>query len=311
MNEQEQAIDKIQQNMNYFIHEALWTLEDTLERKTEVLSAQEEVKVERSEYFRAIDELAAIYDKYPAVRSIKDYMHLQNFIWESTFLESITMEEKRKWFHSHSLASYGDFCKDNTIFDQSFPYFSVVYKVVVYERYVNYLKQRWEARVLKALEITREVLAESNRTKMQTSGKTEGKIQPVDKEPTYTFEHTLNDNQIKSLVGCVNEVKMFKGEEVTFEQLKAIFDCNFIIPLESNNNRLIAHFFDRLSYRNYITENWQVVIAKNKFFFSSKNNTFLNQNDIATAVHDVRKYCSEGKYAIINRYINGLKALPE
>ena len=41
-------------------------------------------------------------------------------------------------------------------------------------------------------------------------------------EPTdrYTFEHILNDNQIASLVDCVNEVRMFKGEEVTFEQLK-------------------------------------------------------------------------------------------
>ena len=117
MNEQEQAIAKIQQTLDYCIQQTLRSLEDTIERKAEVLPVNDLAKVERSEYTHTLDELAAIYSKFPAVRSIKNYLHLPNYLWESTFIESLTMEEKRKWFHNHSLATYDDFCKDNTIFD--------------------------------------------------------------------------------------------------------------------------------------------------------------------------------------------------
>lgn len=114
MNEQEQAIAKIQQTLDYCIQQTLRSLEDTIERKAEVLPVNDLAEVERSEYTHTLDELAAIYSKFPAVRSIKNYLHLPNYLWESTFIESLTMEEKRKWFHNHSLATYDDFCKDNT-----------------------------------------------------------------------------------------------------------------------------------------------------------------------------------------------------
>ena len=91
INEQEQAIARIQQNMNYFIQEALGVLEDNILDKEEIISEKEAIELERTEYFRTLDELAAIYAEYPAVRSIKQYVHLSNFLWESTFIESITM----------------------------------------------------------------------------------------------------------------------------------------------------------------------------------------------------------------------------
>lgn len=151
MNEQEQAIAKIQQTLDYCIQQTLRSLEDTIERKAEVLLVNEVAEVERSEYTHALDELAAIYSKFPAVRSIKNYLHLPNYLWESTFIESLTMEVKRKWFHNHSLATYKDFCKDNTIFDETFPYFSIVYQVVVYEKYVQTLKNKSDQRYLSSL----------------------------------------------------------------------------------------------------------------------------------------------------------------
>ena len=313
MNEQEQAIAKIQQTMNRCIQESMRTLEDTIERKAEVLSAEKMTEIERSEYIRALDELAIIYAQYPAVRTIKDYMHLPNFLWESTFLESLTMEEKRKWFHSHSLATYDDFCRDNTIFDQTFPYFSIIYKVIVNERYADYLKQRCEARELRTFEIAGEVAAVSNKTEIQSTDKAEEDKQPMVTGPAdrYTFEHTLNDEQIESLVDCVNEVRMFKGAEVTFEQLKSIFDCNPITPLKSNNNRLIAFFFDQLSNRSYITENWQSVIARNSLFLSPQKDSYLNQNDISAALSRVRDIRMEKKLEKINLYIRNLKGLSE
>lgn len=312
INEQEQAIARIQQNMNYFIQEALGVLEDNILDKEEIISEKEAIELERTEYFRTLDELATIYAEYPAVRSIKQYVHLSNFLWESTFIESITMEEKRKWFHSYSLATYDDFCKDNTVFDQTFPYFSIIYNVVIKERYADFLKQRREAWALNAAKATHIALDDGNSEK-QTTEKAAVNNQPATPAPTdrYTFEHTLNDNQIDSLVDCVNEVRMFKGEEVTFEQLKSIFDCKPLIPLKSNNNRLIAFFFDQLSNHRYIAENWQSVIAKNHLFLSPMKDTFLNQSDLSSAVNRVRDTLAEKKLERINLYIRNLKGLSE
>ena len=307
MNEQEQAISKIQQTLDYYIQQTLHSLEDTIERKAEVLPVKELAEVERSEYTHALDELAAIYSKYPAVRSIKNYMHLPNYLWESTFIESLTMEEKRKWFHNHSLATYKDFCKDNTIFDETFPYFSIVYQVVVNEKYSQLLKNRNDQRNLSSFIVMEKgkdtVLPKSEST-------TEPATENVQVE-TCTFEHSLNDQQIESLVDCVNEVRMFKGGEVTFEQLKSIFDCQPIIPLRSSNNRLLAFFFDQLSNHSYIAEKWQSAIYKNNLFLSPQKDSFVNQTDISTAVNHCRDILMKGKFAKINQYINNLKGLSE
>jgi hypothetical protein len=307
MNEQEQAIAKIQQTLDYCIQQTLRSLEDTIERKAEVLPVNDLAEVERSEYTHALDELAAIYSKFPAVRSIKNYLHLPNYLWESTFFESLTMEEKRKWFHNHSLATYKDFCKDNTIYDESFPYFSIVYQVVVYEKYVQLLKRRIEQRILDSF-----IVMEKN--EYTVSHKSESITEPATEKiqvETCTFEHSLNDQQIESLVDCVNEVRMFKGGEVSFEQLKSIFDCQPIIPLRSSNNRLLAFFFDQLSNHSYITEKWQSAIYKNNLFLSSQKDSFVNQTDISTAVNHCRDILMKGKFAKINQYINNLKGLSE
>jgi hypothetical protein len=307
MNEQEQAIAKIQQTLDYCIQQTLRSLEDTIERKAEVLPVNELAEVERSEYTHALDELAAIYSKFPAVRSIKSYMHLSNFLWESTFIESLTMEEKRKWFHNHSLATYDDFCKDNTTFDEAFPYFSVVYQVVVNEKYAQFLKKRNDQRNLRSFIVTENG---ENSVSSNPESITEPATENVQVEKC-TFEHSLNDQQIESLVDCVNEVRMFKGGDVTFEQLKAIFDCQPIAPLKSSNNRLLALFFDQLSNHSYITEKWQSAIYKNNLFLSPQKDSFVNQTDLSTAVNHCRDILMKGKFAKINQYINNLKGLSE
>lgn len=311
INENEKAVAIIQKSMNCFIHETLRILEETIDRKVEILSSGEAGELIRTEYLHTLDELADIYTKCPAVRSIKDYVHLDDFLWESTFIESMTREETHKWLHSDYVATtYSEFHKDNTIYNQAFPYFSNIYNVVVKERYADYLKQKWESSVLRAWDM-RKTFDEKSNKDSQVTEQTKGNKQPVTTEPTdrYTFEHILNDKQIASLVDCVNEVRMFKGEEVTFEQLKSIFDCNPIIPLKSNNNRLIAFFFDQLSNHSYIAENWQSVIAKNHLILSPMKDTYLNQSDLSTAVNRVRDTLAEKKLERINLYIRNLKGL--
>lgn len=307
MNEQEQAIAKIQETLDYFIQKMLYSLEETIERKAEVLPFNELAEVERSEYTHALDKLAVIYSKYPVVRSIKNYIHLPNYLWESTFLEAMTMEEKGKWFHNYSLSTYKDFCKDNTIFDETFPYFSIVYQVVVNEKYAQLLKRRIEKRILDSFIVM-------EKYEYTVSPKSESITEPATEKiqvEKCTFEHSLNDQQIESLVDCVNEVRMFKGGEVTFEQLKSIFDCQPITPLRSSNNRLLAFFFDQLSNHSYITEKWQSAIYKNNLFLSPQKDSFVNQTDISTAVNHCRDILMNGKFAKINQYINNLKGLSE
>ena len=307
MNEQEQAIAKIQQTLDYCIQQTLRSLEDTIERKAEVLPVNELAEIERSEYTHALDELAAIYSKFPAVRSIKNYLHLPNYLWESTFIESLTMEEKHKWFHNHSLATYKDFCKDNTIYDEKFPYFSNVYQAIVNEKYAQLLKRRIERRILDSF-VVRE------KYEYTVSPKSESLTEQVTenvKIETCTFEHSLNDQQIESLVDCVNEVRMFKGGEVTFEQLKAILDCQPKFPLRSSNNRLLAFLFDQLSNHSYISEKWQSAIYKNNLFLSPQKDSFVNQTDISTAVNNCRDIPMKGKFATISQYVKNLKRLSE
>lgn len=305
INEQEQAIAKIQQTLNHCIQETVNMLEDAIGRKTEVLPDEEMAELERSEYIRAVDELADLYSRFPAVRSLKQYMHLSDFLWESTFIESLSKDEKRKWFHSQNLATYTDFCKDNTVFDEAFPYFSVIHKVVVNERYAQYLQER-NARRNSAKEIDtapNAELADSQGTAIVSVPLSD--IKKIE----YTFESNLTDEQVALLVDCANEVRLFKGDTLTFEQMKSVLDCRPLAMLRPTNNRLLAFFFDQLSNRNHITEKWQAVIARYQLFLSSQKNTPLNQSDISTAVNNVRDMAISGKYARIEHCIRNLKSL--
>lgn len=305
INEQEQAIAKIQQTLNHCIQETVNMLEDAIGRKTEVLPDEEMAELERSEYIRAVDELADLYSRFPAVRSLKQYMHLSDFLWESTFIESLSKDEKRKWFHSQNLATYTDFCKDNTVFDETFPYFSVIHKVAVNERYAQYLQKR-NARRNSAKEIDTAPNAE-----LADSQDTAIVSVPLSdiKKIEYTFESNLTDEQVALLVDCANEVRLFKGDTLTFEQMKSVLDCRPLAMLRPTNNRLLAFFFDQLSNRNHITEKWQAVIARHQLFLSSQKNTPLNQSDISTAVNNVRDMAISGKYARIEHCIRNLKSL--
>lgn len=305
MNEQEQVIAQIQQMLDYCIQQTLLVLENTIERKAEVLPDNELAVVEQSEYAHALDILAAIYSKYPAVRSIKNYLQFPNYLWESTFIECLTREEKCKWFHNQSLATYGDFCKDNTIYDDTYPYFSAIYQLVVYEKYSQFLKNRNDRCRSFIVTENGEGSVSSNPESI-----TEPATENVQVEK-YTFEYSLNDRQMELLVDCVNEVRMFKDGKVTFEQLKSIFECHPITPLRASNNRLLAFFFDQLSNHLYITEKWQSVIYKNNLFLSPQKDAFINQTDISTAVNHCRDIPMKGKYAKINQNINSLKELSE
>ena len=126
-------------------------------------------------------------------------------------------------------------------------------------------------------------------------------------EETNPFNHKFTDSQIAFLAEVVNKVHLFWGKDVTEEEMRAIFDCKVKVPLKSKNNRLLAQFFSQLSYREYITESWQSVVAKHKLFISSRKDDYINQSDLSSACNYLNKCQESGNYLKISNYIQQLK----
>lgn len=125
--------------INAFVKVALDTLEERLERTAEGASDDYMVKLEEEEYAKAVKILTDTYAECPYVKHIKDALDKPDFIWDSLFIENIGLKNVDKWYRNPLKADIMAFKKDNTIFDEENPFFSYIYKVVLYERYVNFL----------------------------------------------------------------------------------------------------------------------------------------------------------------------------
>ena len=332
----EPVINEKEGVINAFVKEALDALEERLVRTAEGASDEYMVKLEEEEYAKAVKVLTDTYAECPYVKRIKDALDKPDFIWDSKFIEDIGQKDVDKWYRNPLKADTMAFKKDNTIYDEENPYFSYIYKVVLYERYVKFLledkkkhqllikivedERRFKERELKEAEADafiadmEEKLAErkaqTKNGKVTTKGTngTTPVVTPPDSIPTLpTFEHNLTDNQISYLTSIINELHMFREDNITTEQLKSIFDCSPTVILKSKNNRLLAHLFDQLSHREYITKNWQAVIAINKLFKSSQKDDFLNQNDLSTATNKVQSMDLPHIYNKLELYIKKLK----
>lgn len=235
----------------------------------------------------------------------KYFYSVSDFFWESGFYESLKSDEKRKYMSFNPLSfDYSRYEQDNTVYDEELPYFSVIVKTVVLEKYSAYLRKKKESKV---------------QAEMQPQQKEPQPIQDKCQEPKIIshiaetenpFKSILNDRQIALLVDCINEVEIFNAP-MTFEDLKAILSCKPKVIFRSNNNRQVAFLFSELSNRGLITPNWQSVIAKNKLFVTKniKKDKYLNQGDLATAANYVKGVEHEKDYVTISNYIKQLKKL--
>jgi hypothetical protein len=115
----------------------------------------------------------------------------------------------------------------------------------------------------------------------------------------------LDDDAIRILTGCVNDAHIFTTE-ITPEILEDFFYCRLDGALKSGNNRLLAYFMMKLSAHDYITYEWQSVIANNRLVLAPKKEKFLNNSDLSTA-NDSIKYISPRKSEIIDSYVKQLK----
>ena len=307
MTEEELIIkfDHIQGIFNRCVNHANQVLTDSIATKSVYLNKEQADKLEQQEYIRTADELAQLYIRYSVLNDIQSFYSVSDFFWESGFYESLKSDEKRKYMSFNPLSfDYSRYEQDNTVYDKELPYFSVVVKTVVLERYSAYLRKK------KASKVQAEVQPHQEEPQPIQDKYQEPKIIPHVAKTENPFKSILNDRQIGLLVDCINEVEIFNAL-MTFEDLKAILSCKPKVIFRSNNNRLVAFLFSELSNHGLITSNWQSVIAKNKLFVTKniKKDKYLNQGDLATAANYVKGVEHEKDYVTISNYIKQLKKL--
>lgn len=299
--------DHIQGIFNRCINHASQVMIDGIASKSLYFDEEQADKLEQQEYVRTADELVQLYIRYSVLNDIQYFYSVSDFFWESGFYESLKSDEKRKYMSFNPLSfDYSRYEQDNTVYDEELPYFSVVVKAVVLERYSEYLRKKKESKVQAEMHLQQE---QEELQPIQDKCQ-EPKIIPHVVETENPFKSILNDRQIALLVDCINEVEIFNAL-MTFEDLKAILSCKPKVIFRSNNNRLVAFLFSELSNRGLITPNWQSVIARNKLFVTKniKKDKYLNQGDLATAANYVKGVEHEKDYVTISNYIKQLKKL--
>lgn len=299
--------DHIQGIFNRCINHASQVMIDGIASKSLYFDEEQADKLEQQEYVCTADELVQLYIRYSVLNDIQYFYSVSDFFWESGFYESLKSDEKRKYMSFNPLSfDYSRYEQDNTVYDEELPYFSVVVKAVVLERYSEYLRKKKESKVQAEMQLQQE---QEELQPIQDKCQ-EPKIIPHVAETENPFNSILNDRQIALLVDCINEVEIFNAL-MTFEDLKAILSCKPKVIFRSNNNRLVAFLFSELSNRGLITPNWQSVIARNKLFVTKniKKDKYLNQGDLATAANYVKGVEHEKDYVTISNYIKQLKKL--
>ena len=299
--------DHIQGIFNRCINHASQVMIDGIASKSLYFDEEQADKLEQQEYVRTADELVQLYIRYSVLNDIQYFYSVSDFFWESGFYESLKSDEKRKYMSFNPLSfDYSRYEQDNTVYDEELPYFSVVVKAVVLERYSEYLRKKKESKVPAEMQLQQE---QEELQPIQDKCQ-EPKIIPHVAETENPFKSILNDRQIALLVDCINEVEIFNAL-MTFEDLKAILSCKPKVIFRSNNNRLVAFLFSELSNRGLITPNWQSVIARNNLFVTKniKKDKYLNQGDLATAANYVKGVEHEKDYVTISNYIKQLKKL--
>ena len=145
MTEEELKIkfDHIQGIFNRCINHASQVMIDNIASKSLYFDEEQADKLEQQEYVRTADELVQLYIRYSVLNDIQYFYSVSDFFWESGFYESLKSDEKRKYMSFNPLSfDYSRYEQDNTVYDEELPYFSVIVKTVVLEKYSAYLRKK-------------------------------------------------------------------------------------------------------------------------------------------------------------------------
>jgi hypothetical protein len=267
---------------------------EALSMKWSYLNSEQRPDYLRKEIFRVTEELVAMNQKVPALQAFAFDWNIPDFIWETTFYENLTLDERKEYIAFPYETFNGKlYIEKPTSYDDQLPYLSVIIKMVVYSKYLKDL-QKAEKEILHAQEPT---ITEPEIKENIPPKRIVGKDNP--------FNCKLDGDAILLLTACVNEAHVFTTD-ITPQILENFFYCRLDGALKSKNNRLLAYFMMKLSMHEYITYEWQSVIANNKLVFAPQKDKYLNNSDLSTA-NDNIKYIAPKKSEIIDKFIKQLQ----
>lgn len=295
-------LNSIQQILSYCITQTYNVLIGNILRKKGCISNIQLKEILQKEYIRITDELSSIYQNHPALACVEEYYNDDDFLWESTFFESLTKEQKQK-YTSFSVSSfeYAKYIETHTSYNNVLPMFSYLVDAILYERYAKYLMVEIER-----IELT-EVQTVPSRSSILINDELCGqKNKPVIVgKKTTPFQSDFTDEQIDILTACINEIQLFTTC-ISSKILKDFFACKLKGVLKSNNNRQLAYLMQSLNLKGFITDEWQSAIARNKLVLGKTKDTPLARTDLSTATDQINMKQPKG-WEIIDKYIKQLK----
>lgn len=295
-------LGSIQQILSYCITQTYNVLIGNILRKKSCISNIQLKEILQKEYIRITDELSFIYLTYPALACVEKYYTDDNFLWESTFFESLTKEQKQK-YTSFSVSSfeYAKYIDRHTSYNDALPMFSYLIDAILYELYAKYLMAEIER-----IELTEVQTDRSRYSVLINDEPCEQKRKPVIVgKGTNPFQSDFTDEQIEILTARINEIQLFTTC-ISPKILKDFFACKLKGVLKSNNNRQLAYLMQSLNLRGLITDEWQSAIARNELVLGKTKDTPLTRTDLSTATDQINMKQPKG-WETIDKYLKQLK----
>ena len=295
-------LDKVQKILSYCITQTYNVLIGNIMRKKGCIDNIQLKDILQKEYIRITDDLSSIYLYHPALACVELYYTDDNFLWESTFFESLTKEQKQK-YTSFSVSSfeYAKYIERHTTYNNVLPMFSYLVDAILYERYAKYLTGEIEQ-----LELIEKQTAQHRSSILVNDEPCEQKKKPVIVgKGTNPFQSDFTDEQIEILTACINEIQLFTTC-ISSKILKDFFACKLKGALKSNNNRQLAYLMQSLNLRGYVTNEWQSTIARSKLILGKTKDTPLTRTDLSSATDQINMKQPKG-WEIIDKYIKQLK----
>ena len=300
----ETQLTKIQSFVNHCVMQTFNVLIGNIMKKKECIGTMILKGMLQEEFLQITDKLSSIYMKYSALSCVEESYNENNFLWDSTFYESLNKEQMGKYSNFDlSTFDYSKYFENHTLYDEDLPMFSSLIDAILYERYSHYLK----------CEIEKIELSEIKKSFQRHSTIVYDNIEPsqTKEKPVIVgneinpFKSDFSEEQIEILTDCINEVKLFTTS-VSPKITKNLFDCNLKGVLKSNNNRLLAYLMQSLNLRGYVTNEWQSTIARSKLILGKTKDTLLTRTDLSTATDQINMKQPKG-WETIDNYIKQLK----
>lgn len=98
MDTREVKIKEIQKIANFFINKDVDILYYSFNAKFEYLNNEQKQEAVDSELLRISDKLMLLIRDNPILMEFKHTIDSSNFLWESSFIETLTLDEERKYY---------------------------------------------------------------------------------------------------------------------------------------------------------------------------------------------------------------------